>query len=191
MSETIKAGLREAQGTGASRRLRREGRIPAVLYGNEQEAQAITVEQNAMFYALQRENFHTSILQLEVDGKTYPVIVRDFQMHPFKPAVQHIDFQLIDEKKPLKIRVPLHLKNTEISPAVKLHGGRISQLASSVEIVALPKDIPAALELDMTQVVGGQILHLSDIALPENVKSTFLNRGVDLPVASASGKNRG
>ncbi|MBP6345425.1 50S ribosomal protein L25/general stress protein Ctc [Neisseriaceae bacterium CLB008] len=190
MSYEIKATLREEQGTGASRRLRREGKLPAVIYGDNQEAKAITVEHNAVFYALQNESFHSSVLKIELEGKTSEVIVRDFQMHPFKPAVQHIDFQVVNAKEEVKVRVPLHIVNADKSPAVKLQGGRISQLISMIEVIALPTAIPEFLDLDVLKAVGGQVLHISDIKFPEGVKSVALARDTDLAVASVSGKGR-
>ena len=190
MSYEINAVNREAQGTGASRRLRREGQVPAVLYGEGTEPVAIAVEHKAMFYALEKESFHTAIIKLSLDGKTHDVIVRDFQMHPFKQQVQHIDFQALDMNKPVQIRIPVHLLNAEASVAVKLQGGRVSLLNNTVEILALPKDIPAALELDVSKVQAGQILHLSDIVFPEGVSSVALKRNENLPVAAVTGKKR-
>lgn len=190
MSYEIKAVNRENQGTGASRRLRREGFVPAVLYGEGIEPVAIAVDHKTMFYALEKESFHTAIIQLDLSGKVYDVIVRDFQVHPFKSQIQHIDFQVVNLNKPVKIRVPVHLKNAEISPAVKLQGGRVSLLNTTIEILALPKDIPAALELDVAKVNAGDILHLSDVPLPEGVVSVALKRNDNLPVAAVTGKKR-
>ena len=190
MSYEINAVNREAQGTGASRRLRREGQVPAVLYGEGTEPMAIAVEHKAMFDALEKESFHTAIIKLNLDGKTHDVIVRDFQMHPFKQQVQHIDFQALDMNKPVQIRIPVHLLNAEASVAVKLQGGRVSLLNNTVEVLALPKDIPASLELDVSKVHAGQILHLSDIVFPEGVSSVALKRNENLPVAAVTGKKR-
>ena len=190
MSYEIQATVREAQGTGASRRLRREGKTPAVLYGDNQEPVAIAVDHKTVYYALEKESFHTDLIKLTLDGKTQDVIVRDFQIHPFRQEVLHIDFQAVDAAKPLRIRVPLHVVNAEISQAVKLQGGRVSLLNTTVEIVALPKDIPAALELDCANVVAGDILHLSDIQFPQGVESAALKRGSDLAVATVTGKKR-
>ena len=190
MSQVIKATKRDGQGTGASRRLRREGNIPAVVYGDNQEALSISVEHKGIFYALQKESFHTSVLTLEVDGKNLDVIVRDFQMHPYKPQVQHVDFQVVDLEKPVRVKVPLHLINGDISPAVKLHGGRIAQLATSIELMVKPKEIPAYLELDLKDIIGGQILHVSDVALPAGAVSTALHKGKNPAVVSTTGKKR-
>lgn len=190
MSYEIQATVREAQGTGASRRLRREGKTPAVLYGENQEPVAIAVDHKTVFYALEKESFHTALIKLTLDGKTQDVIVRDFQIHPFRQEVQHIDFQVVDAAKPLRIRVPLHVVNAETSQAVKLQGGRVSLLNTTVEVIALPKDIPSALELDCGNVVAGDILHLSDIKLPEGVESVALKRNANLAVATVTGKKR-
>ncbi|WP_037587158.1 50S ribosomal protein L25/general stress protein Ctc [Stenoxybacter acetivorans] len=190
MSYEIQAEVRQTQGTGASRRLRNAGKVPAVLYGEGTEPLAIAVEHRAMFYALEKESFHTALIALSIDGKIHNVIVRDFQMHPFKQQVQHIDFQVVDLNKPVKIRVPVHVLNAEISPAVKLQGGRVSLLANAVEVSALPKNMPESLVLDVAKVNAGDILHLSDIPFPEGVESVSLKRGDNLAIASASGKKR-
>ena len=188
MTFEVQAQSRAAQGTGASRRLRREGKTPAVLYGENQEPLAITVDHKTVFYALEKESFHTAVIKLSVDGKAQDVVVRDFQMHPFRQEVQHIDFQAVSADKPLKIRVPLHIVNAEKSQAVKLQSGRVSLLATSVEVTGLPKDIPAVLDLDCSEVVAGQILHLSDLKFPQGVESVALRRNSNLPVATVTGK---
>ncbi|WP_373740065.1 50S ribosomal protein L25/general stress protein Ctc [Neisseria sp.] len=190
MSYEIQATLREDQGTGASRRLRREGQTPAVLYGEGQEPVAIAVDHKTVYYALEKESFHTALIKLTLNGKTQDVIVRDFQMHPFRQIVQHIDFQVVDANKPLRIRVPLHVVNAENSQAVKLQGGRVSLLNTTVEVTVLPSKIPAALELDCASVVAGDILHISDVKLPEGVESVALKRGANLAVATVTGKKR-
>lgn len=188
MSYEIEATIREAQGTGASRRLRREGKIPAVLYGENQEAVAISVDHKTIFYALEKESFHTALIKLSLNGKIQDVIVRDFQMHPFRQQVQHIDFQAVEADKLVKIRVPLHIVNAEQSHAVKLQSGRVALLATSIEVLALPKNIPAYLDLDCINVRAGDILHLSDIKFPEGVESAALKRHSNLAVATVSGK---
>ncbi|MDF7675851.1 50S ribosomal protein L25/general stress protein Ctc [Neisseriaceae bacterium ESL0693] len=190
MSYEVKAEIREAHGTGASRRLRREGKVPAVLYGDNIKPLSISVDQSTMWYALQKESFHTAIIKLDVDGKVYDVILRDFQMHPVKQQVQHIDFQAVEANRPINIHVPLHLLNAAISPAEKLQSGRVSLLATSVEINALPKDIPASLDLDVATMRAGEIRHLSDLVYPEGVVSTALRRNENLAIASATGKNK-
>lgn len=190
MSYEIQATVREAQGTGASRRLRREGKTPAVLYGDNQDAVAIAVDHKTLFFALAKESFHTALIKLSVDGKTYDAVVRDFQMHPYRQEVQHIDFQAVDLNKPLKLRVPVRVVNAENSQAVKLQGGRVSLLTTGVEVLVDPKNIPEALELDCAKVEAGDILHLSDLAYPEGVSSVALKRNANLAVATVTGKKR-
>ncbi|MDO4640584.1 MAG: 50S ribosomal protein L25/general stress protein Ctc [Neisseria sp.] len=190
MSYEIQASVREAQGTGASRRLRREGKTPAVLYGENQQATAIEVDHKTVFYALEKESFHTALIKLSLDGKTYDVVVRDFQIHPFRQEVQHIDFQVVDFNKPLRIRLPLHVVNAEKSQAVKLQSGRVSLLNTTIDCMVNPKNIPAALELDCENVLAGDILHLSDVKYPEGVSSIALKRNSNLAVATVTGKKR-
>ena len=189
MSYELEASLRNEQGSGASRRLRAEGKLPAVVYGDHKDAVAITVDHNVVFYALKKEEFHSAIIKLKLDGKEEEVIVRDFQMHPYKPFVDHIDFQRINRKETVKVKVPLQFENAEISVAVKLHGGRISHLAKNIEVIALPANIPATIKVDLSKMVGGQIMHISDVVLPEGVTSVTLKRGSDLPIAATSGKS--
>ncbi len=189
MSITIKATVRDTQGTGASRRLRNSGQVPAVVYGVG-EAKAVAVDHKEMFYALKKESFFTQLLKLEIDGKVQEVIVRDYQMHPVKQQVQHIDFQVVDLKQPLRMRIPVHVVNAEKSQAVKLQSGRVSLLSTVVDVIVDPKNIPAALELDCEKVVAGDILHLSDINYPKGVQSVALKRNSNLAVATVTGKKR-
>jgi len=181
------ATVRETQGTGASRRLRKEGLVPAVVYGVG-EAQAIAVDHKQMFYALEKESFFTQLLKLNINGKEQDVIVRDYQMHPVKRQVQHIDFQAVNVNEPLRMRIPVHVVNAEKSKAVKLQSGRVALLTTVVDVIVDPKNIPAAIELDCENVVAGDILHLSDLKLPEGVQSVALKRGSNLAIANVSGK---
>lgn len=186
----LEGTLRKEQGTGASRRLRGEGKLPAVIYGNHKDAVSVYVDHNVVFYAIQKEEFHSAIIKLKVDGVEEEVIVRDFQMHPFKQMVSHIDFQRINKAEEIKVKVPLNFINGDVSPAVKLHGGRISHLAKTIEVLALPGNIPTMIDVDLSKVVGGQILHISTITLPENVTSVTLKRGSDLPIVAVSGSTK-
>ena len=188
MSQSIQATIREAQGTGASRRLRRAGQVPAVIYGENQEPTAIAVDGNALFYALQKESFHTSLLNIALDGKETQVIVRDFQMHPFKQMVLHVDFQAVDAAK--EIKIPVHFINAEVSPAIKLQGGRVSQLIQSIEVLVTAGNVPAELVVDLKTATAGQIVHISDIAFPEGVQSVSLKRDENLAIAAITGKKR-
>lgn len=189
MSQTIQATSRETQGTGASRRLRHEGKVPAVIYGLG-ETQSVAVDHKEMFYALQKEAFFTQVLKLSIDGKEQDVIVRDYQMHPVKRQVQHIDFQAVNLNEPVRMKLPVHIVNAEKSQAVKLQSGRVSLLNTVVDVMVDPKNIPAALELNCENVVAGDILHLSDIDFPEGVHSIALKRGSNLALATVTGKKR-
>ena len=189
MKLQFKAEKRAEQGTGASRRLRREGRLPGIIYGAGEDAQPITMDHNELYHLMRKEVFHSSVLTVELDGKKENVILRDSQWHPYKPQVLHIDFQVVDLAKPVRVKVPLHLINGDISPAVKLHSNRISQLATTVELLIKPNEIPEFLELDLKDLVGGQILHVSDVPLPAGAVSTALHRGAN-PAVAAAGKKR-
>ncbi|AUZ05931.1 MULTISPECIES: 50S ribosomal protein L25/general stress protein Ctc [Vitreoscilla] len=190
MSQSIQAIVRDVQGTGASRRLRRAGQVPAVVYGENQEATMVAIDGTAIFYALQKESFHSSLLKLSLDGKEVDVIVRDFQMHPFKPAVLHVDFQAVDAAKVIKVKVPVHYINAEQSPAVKLQGGRVSRLIQAIEVYAPAANIPAQLTVDLKAATAGQIVHISDIVFPEGVESVSLKRDENLAIAAITGKKR-
>lgn len=185
----IQATIRSEQGTGASRRLRHDSKVPAVVYGLG-ETKAITVDHKEMYFALQKEAFFTQVLKLSIDGKEQDVIVRDYQMHPVKRQVQHIDFQAIDLNQPVRIKLPVHIINAEKSHAVKLQGGRVSLLSMVVDCLVDPKNIPAALELDCEKVMAGDILHLTDVTYPDGVQSVALKRNNNLALATVTGKKR-
>lgn len=187
MKTTLVAKLRNEHGRGASRRMRRGGDVPAIIYGSNETAQAICLDHNIMFYALKREEFHTSILDIEVEGKKEKVLLRDYQMHAFRPQVLHIDFQRVNEKEEIQIRIPLHFINEDTSHAVKVQSAHIMHIVNDVEIRALAKDIPHFIEVDMQDLHAGQTLHLSNLVLPKGVTLSSLIRGEDAPVANATG----
>lgn len=187
MSYELSAQKRENYGTGASRRLRNAGQVPAVIYGNNAQAESIILNHKDLVYIIQEDNFHTSVINLAIEGKKEAVIVRDFQMHPYKPQVMHIDFQRVDPGKPIRIRVPLRFINAEISPAIKLQGSRISLQLNSVEVEALPDKLPKMIEVDLSQVVGGQRIHMSDLVIPEGV-TLLPGKNKNQALAVASGK---
>ena len=163
---------RNKQGTGASRRLRNSGKTPGIVYGAGSEPQLIELDHNALWHALKKEVFHSSILDLEVAGKTQPVLLRDVQYHPFRQIVLHVDFQRVDPNKKLHTKVPVHFMNQETNPAVKLGGAVISHVVTEVEIECLPGDLPEFVELDLAKIEAGQSLHAKDIALPKGVSLT-------------------
>ena len=187
MKTTLVAKSRNEHGRGASRRMRRSGLVPAIVYGANTDAQAVSLDHNIMFYALKREEFHTSILDIDIDGKKEKVLLRDYQMHAFRPQILHIDFQRVTDKEEIQIRIPLHYINEETSHAVKIQAAHITHIVNDVEIRALAKDIPHFIEVDMQNIHAGQTLHLSDLVLPNGVALTGLIRGEDAPIAMAAG----
>lgn len=173
----FKAIKRETLGKGASRRLRKANvYIPAIVYGQEVEAQPISVEKNEFYRQLeQNEALFSQILDLEVDGQKKAVIIRDMQRHPYKPIIQHIDFQIIKSGEALVINVPLHFINEEECIGVKNQGGSLMRLLTEIEISALPKDLPEAIEVDVKDLELGAILHTSDLKLPNGVEIVALS----------------
>jgi len=180
------AFARNLQGTGASRRLRIAGQTPGIVYGGTAAPVAITLDHNALYHALKKETFHSSILDLEVDGKAEQVLLRDFQMHAYKQLVLHADFQRVDAKSQIHVKVPLHFINEDISPAVKLSAGIISHVATDLEISCLPADLPQFIDVDLATLEIGNSVHLSDLQLPAGV-TVIIQGGDDNPtIATAS-----
>ena len=160
---------RNLQGTGASRRLRNSGKTPGIVYGAGAETQLVELDHNALWHALKKEVFHSSILELEVAGKSQQVLLRDVQYHPFRQLVLHVDFQRVDAKKKLHTKVPLHFMNQETNPAVKLSSAVISHVLNEIEIECLPSALPEFLEVDLATIEAGNSLHAKDIVLPAGV----------------------
>lgn len=169
----IIATTRQAQGTGASRRLRRADKLPGIVYGGNVAAMPIELEHNPIFYALRKEKFHASILTMELDGKEELVVLRAFQMHPYKPQVLHIDFQRINANEPVVMSVPLHFHGAENSPAVKISKGMVSYARTSIEVSCLPKDLPEFVSVDLSELTAQTTLRVTDIALPEGVQAVM------------------
>ena len=163
---------RSQQGTGASRRLRRSGKTPGIVYGAGTEPKLIELDHNALFHALNKEAFHSSILDLEISGQSEPVLLRDVQYHPFRRQVLHVDFQRIDAKTKITTKVPLHYMNQEGSPAVKLAGGVITHVLNDIEVSCLPGDLPEFIEIDLANFEIGQSIHAKDIKLPKGLELT-------------------
>lgn len=181
----LAAAARSETGSAASKRLRREGRLPAVIYGGKDDAISITLNHDEIFHKLENEAFHTSVLEIDVDGKTHKAILRDVEMHPYKPNVMHLDFQRINAKEKLHIAVPVHLIGAEECPGVKLNHGVASHNLTELDIIALPADIPEYLEADLSALDLGESVHLSDIKLPKGVEIASLTHGgEDLAVAT-------
>jgi large subunit ribosomal protein L25 len=160
---------RSVQGTGASRRLRNSGKTPGIIYGSKDPAVVIELDHNALFHALRKEAFHSSILDLEIGGKAEKVLLRDYQMHPFKPLVLHIDFQRVSATEKIHMRIPLHFTHADESTAVKLQGAIISHIANDLEISCLPADLPEFIEVNLANIEVGHSIHAKDVALPKGV----------------------
>jgi large subunit ribosomal protein L25 len=160
---------RSLQGTGASRRLRNSGKTPGIVYGAGAETQLVELDHNALWHALKKEVFHSSILDLEVAGKSQQVLLRDVQYHPFRQLVLHVDFQRVDAKKKLHTKVPLHFMNQESNPAVKLASAVISHVINEIEVECLPSALPEFIEVDLAKIEAGQSVHAKDIPLPAGV----------------------
>ena len=170
---------RTLQGTGASRRLRNASKVPGIVYGAG-TPKMIELDHNALFFALKKEAFHSSILEMELAGKTEKVLLSDFQVHAWKPIVMHIDFQRVDETTRLRKKVPLHFENEESSPAVKTDKCLVQHVATELEIECLASQLPEFVTIDLSGLVKNQSLHASDLKLPEGIKA--VKHGTQNPV---------
>lgn len=162
---------RKAEGTGASRRLRNIGKTPGIVYGGSGQPQLIELDHNALWHALKKEAFHSSILDMELSGNTAKVLLRDVQYHPYRQQVQHIDFQRVDANTRLHMKVPVHYKGAEESEAVKLEHCLVNPVVTELDIACLPADLPEFIEVDLSGLKKGTSLHLKDITLPKGVKA--------------------
>ncbi|WP_293765724.1 50S ribosomal protein L25/general stress protein Ctc [uncultured Aquitalea sp.] len=185
MAYELIAAKREEMGTGASRRLRSAGKLPAVVYGNG-AAESVVLDHNPIYYALKEEAFHSAIIDLVVDGAKQTVLLRDFQMHPYKQQVMHIDFQRVDLSQKVHVKIQLHFVGADVSEAVKLQGAKISHILNEVEVRALPGDLPKFIEVDLSNIKAGQTIHMSDLKLPAGVELTAVARGENGAVALAN-----
>lgn len=184
MKIEVVAFPRTQQGTGASRRLRGSGRVPGIIYGADKPAQAVELDQRALTKHLKLEAFHASILDMTVDGTREPVLLRDFQMHPWKPMVLHVDFQRVDPTKKVYMSVPLHFVNEDKCEAVKLGGGVVQHIMNDIEIQCLPHDLPEYIEVDVKDIQLGYSLHVSEIVLPKGVELQSKLKHDDPPVVA-------
>lgn len=191
MAYEVIAKSRTLEGTGASRRLRKAGSLPGVVYGAGKEAVSIELEHNALYYALKEEAFHASILTLNLDGKKESVLLRDVQYHPWKQLVLHVDFQRVSADEKIHMHVPLHFTNEDSAPGVKTQGGAINYILNEVEVSCLPAKLPEFIEVDLGTLEVGQTLHLSDLKLPEGVELVALGRDEDQPVVAVSATRGG
>jgi large subunit ribosomal protein L25 len=170
MAIEIQARKREAHGTGASRRLRRTGKVPGIVYGGNAGAMNIELDHKDLFFNLKNERFHASILTLDVGGEKQQVLLRAVNMHPFKMQVQHIDFQRVSKDKKIHMKVPLHFVNAEKSPGVKEQGGVVNHVLNELDIVCFPDDLPEYVEVDLTTLAVGHSMHVRDLKLGKGVE---------------------
>ena len=175
---------RTSEGRGASRRMRRTGKAPGIVYGGNAAPQPIELDHNALVHALRTEAFHSSILTMKVDGAATQVLLRDVQMHPFRNQVLHIDFQRIDPTRKIHMKVPLHFVNEDQSPAVKVQGAIVSHVMTEIDIACLPKDLPEYIEVDLSGLDTAHSLHASGVKLPPGVAAVPPRTG-DPVVATA------
>ncbi len=182
MSFVIEASKRNVQGSGASRRLRRANRVPAIVYGGSAAPELIEIDHNQILLNLRKEAFHSSVLTLKIDGVGQSVVLRDSQMHPWKPLVQHCDFQRVDATHAIHQRIPLHFINDEIAPGVKIGGGQVAHILNDIEINCLPQDLPLFIEVDLQNLEAGHSIHVSELVFPAGV--TPIVHGEDQVVVS-------
>ena len=184
MKIEVTAFPRTLQGTGASRRLRNTGRCPGIIYGADKPAAAVELDQAALLRHLKLEAFHASILDMNVDGGRERVLLRDYQMHPWKPFVLHVDFQRVDPNKKIHMRVPLHFMNEDTAEGVKNQGGVVTHAMTEIEIQCLPDKLPEFIEVDLRNVKLNDILHVNDLGFPEGVDPVPKLKSDNPPVVS-------
>ncbi|HSP57493.1 MAG TPA: 50S ribosomal protein L25/general stress protein Ctc [Halomonas sp.] len=176
----LNATVRNDLGKGASRRLRRANeQVPAIIYGGEQAPEAISVEKTGFYKAIEEESFFSSVITVQLEGKSQQVVVRDLQRHPFKPLVTHADFLRVDATHEITLNVPLHVVGEDACKAIKDDDGELHILSNDVQISCLPKDLPDFLEVDISALEIGTTLHLSDLKVPAGVTLVDLTHGED------------
>jgi large subunit ribosomal protein L25 len=183
-SYTVNAEARADQGKGASRRLRREGKVPAILYGGKDQAQSMVLSHNEMAKHLQTEAFYSHILTLKYAGASHKVVLKDLQRNPVNENIIHVDFLRVQDDVALRMHVPLHFKGGEAAPGVKTGGGVVEHHLNQVTVVCLPKHLPEFIEIDISAMELNQSIHLSQLTLPEGVALLELKHGNDQPVVS-------
>lgn len=170
MSFNVQAAKRDVKGTGASRRLRHAGTTPGIIYGGDKPAVQISLDHNNLFHALRNEAFHSSVLNIDVEGSEETVILRDVQWHAFRQQVLHIDFQRVDATHAVHLKVPVHFIGADVCPGVKLHGGTFSHTINEIDVKGLAADLPAFIEINVKALDNGAALHLRDVKLPKGVE---------------------
>lgn len=170
MNFEFNATKRDVQGSSASRRLRRAGRVPGVIYGAGKPAESFDVDHNEIYQCLRKEAFHASVVTAIVDGQKQDVLLRDVQLHAYKPLVLHVDFQRVDANTEIHTKVPLHFINGDVCPGVKLQGGIVSHVTTELEVACLPKALPEFIQVDLALLEMGHSLHINDLKLPAGVR---------------------
>ena len=183
MQFELNAETRVLQGSGASRRLRRANKVPGIIYGGSAAPEMIEIPHNDLLLALRKEAFHSSVISINLAGKAQTVLLRDAQMHAYKPLVLHVDFQRVDATHAVHQKVPLHFINADLAPGVKLGGGTVSHAMNDIDVTCLPQDLPAFIEVDLKDLQAGQTLHVSQLVFPQGVKPIV--HGSDDPVVVA------
>ncbi len=191
MKIEVIASRRDAQGSSASRRLRRAGRVPGIVYGGDAAPVQIELDHNALYHALRKEAFHASVLTLAVDGEKEPVLLRDTQWHPYKQIVLHVDFQRVDKDQKIHVKVPLHFLNAETAPGVKTGGGKPHHIINELDVQCLPGSLPEFIEVDMGKLEVGHSVHANDLALPAGVELVAHLKAENPAVASISAPKGG
>lgn len=186
MQIEITAVKRDSKGTGASRRLRRAGKVPGVVYGANKDAVSFEIDHKALFLQFRHEAFHASILTLNLDGSKESVLLRDYQMHPVRNTIQHIDFQRVSATEKIHVKVPLHFINQDTAPGVKTGGGVVTHIFTEADVSCLAKDLPEFIEVDLGAAEVGSTIHLSEIKLPKGVEFVQLSHGDDAAVATVA-----
>ena len=186
MKFEIRGEPRTLGNRGSSRRLRRTGRVPAIVYGGGKEPRAISVDHDSLAHEMAHEAFFTSILTVKVGDEAQPVVIKDVQRHPARPLIMHLDFQRIVEDQEITLRVPIHFIGEENAKGVKEQGGVVEHIETDVEISCLPRYLPEYLELDVTNLELNQMYHVADIKLPEGVSSVALKHGQNLPIVAVN-----
>ncbi|WVH09310.1 MAG: LSU ribosomal protein L25p [Fluviibacter phosphoraccumulans EoVTN8] len=183
MNFEFNATKRDVQGSSASRRLRRAGRVPGVIYGAGKPAESFDVDHNEIYQCLRKEAFHASVVTVIVDGQKQNVLLRDVQLHAYKPLVLHVDFQRVDANTEIHTKVPLHFVNGEVCPGVKLQGGIVSHVITEIDVACLPKALPEFIEVDLKTLEMGHSMHVTDLKLPAGVR--VVQHGAGNPVVAA------
>ncbi len=173
MQFEINATQRELQGSSASRRLRRAGRVPGIIYGGTAKPLMIEFDHNELYQALRKEAFHASIINMNIAGAKQMCLLRDVQMHAYKMQIKHVDFQRVDATHAIHTKVPLHFINAEIAPGVKLHGGMVQHVMTELDVKCLPKDLPEFIEVDLKDMESSQSMHVSEVKLPAGVELAY------------------